>query len=949
MNHQPAILIIEDDSALRRGMARILTDAGFQIFEAATGTEGLASIERNMPALILLDVRLPDIEGFALCHRLKTDPAFSGIYILLISGVKTGAASQAEGLENGADGYIVRPIENRELVARVRAMLRLKHAEDELRRMNGELEQRVAARTDELRRLNAQLATQFEEYQQSERKYRAMFEYMSSGVAVYDAIDHGNDFIFHDFNAAAERISNISRDCVIGQRLLSIFPNMEQFGLLAALQRVYHTGESEHLPAMYYQDEIRKEWRENFIYKLPSGEIVTIYDDVTERKHAEMETQTRMRQQAAVADLGQRALSGLSLHELFGEAVALVARILDVEYSAALELLPDRAALRLRAGVGWRDDFVGHAIVSADGDTQAGYTLLSREPVIVEDLRTERRFHDQHLWHDYRVVSGMSVIIGELTQPFGVLSAHTTQQRTFAIHDTYFLQSVANILAAAIDRERHEEILHRQKQEYQTLVEHTPDVIARFDRQYRHLYVNPAVMKEFGRPPEYIIGKTHRELGYSPERADRSEQIIRQVFESSHEIVFELEAPSPTGIKQYLSRGVPEFDAQGTVETALFIHRNITELKQAEVLLRQKTEELDHFFNLALDLLCIADTDGYFRKLNVAWETTLGYSREELFAKKFLDFVHPDDLGTTIETISNLSSQQKVLNFTNRYRCKDGSYRWIEWRSAPAGKMIYAAAHDVTARKLTEHEIQQLNQTLEARVQQRTAELEAMNRDLQNFVSAASHDLKTPLHGISRIATWLVQDYAAAFDEHGRELAEDLIQRVTRLDTLLDGVVEYASLAQPATQIVPIDLNHVLPRVLRELAQPADIQIDFPENLPTILGEARRVRKIFYHLLRNAIQFNSQPGSHIRIAIQEDSAQWTFCITDNGPGIDPKYHAKIFKLFQMLDPRNDAHSTGIGLALVKKIVESAGGRVWVKSEVGKGSSFSFTWPKIGYS
>ena len=130
---------------------------------------------------------------------------------------------------------------------------------------------------------------------------------------------------------------------------------------------------------------------------------------------------------------------------------------------------------------------------------------------------------------------------------------------------------------------------------------------------------------------------------------------------------------------------------------------DITERRQAGEALREKTEELDRFFSLALDLLCIADTDGYFRRLNRSWETTLGYSLEALEGKRFLDLVHPDDLASTLAAIADLATEKSVLNFVNRYRCQDGSYRWIEWRSSPyKGKLIYAAARDITERKQAE-------------------------------------------------------------------------------------------------------------------------------------------------------------------------------------------------------------------------------------------------------
>jgi len=129
--------------------------------------------------------------------------------------------------------------------------------------------------------------------------------------------------------------------------------------------------------------------------------------------------------------------------------------------------------------------------------------------------------------------------------------------------------------------------------------------------------------------------------------------------------------------------------------------------------LREKTEELDGFFSHALDLLCIAGTDGRFKRLNVEWETTLGYTLKELEGCRFLDLVHPDDVAGTLAAIGELASRKEVLNFINRYRCKDGSYRWIEWRSFPSGKLIYATARDITERKRAEDELRKLSQAVE--------------------------------------------------------------------------------------------------------------------------------------------------------------------------------------------------------------------------------------------
>jgi PAS domain S-box-containing protein len=147
----------------------------------------------------------------------------------------------------------------------------------------------------------------------------------------------------------------------------------------------------------------------------------------------------------------------------------------------------------------------------------------------------------------------------------------------------------------------------------------------------------------------------------------------------------------------------PLYTTQGTIVGAIESIREITERKKAEAALVEKTQELDQFFETNLDLLCIADVHGYFRRLNHEWEKTLGYTLAELEGHTFLDFVHPDDLEATRAAVSDLDQNKEMLNFVNRFRCKDGSYRWIEWRSSSRGKVIYAAARDITERKLQEH------------------------------------------------------------------------------------------------------------------------------------------------------------------------------------------------------------------------------------------------------
>ena len=213
--------------------------------------------------------------------------------------------------------------------------------------------------------------------------------------------------------------------------------------------------------------------------------------DITERKWAEEELRVRARQQEAIAQLGQQALVGTNLDALMDEAVTLIAQTLEVEYCSVLQLLPGGSALLLRAGVGWQSGLVGHTTVGTDTESQAGYTLLSNEPVVVADLCNETRFSGSPLLHNHRVISGLSVIIPGQNRPFGVLGTHTTRRRTFTQDDIHFFQAAANILAEAIQRKESEEeraqLLEREQaaraqaeaneQYYRFLAEAIPQIV----------------------------------------------------------------------------------------------------------------------------------------------------------------------------------------------------------------------------------------------------------------------------------------------------------------------------------------------------------------------------------------------------------------------------------------------------------------------------------------
>ncbi|MBE0646078.1 MAG: PAS domain S-box protein [Bacteroidetes bacterium] len=408
--------------------------------------------------------------------------------------------------------------------------------------------------------------------------------------------------------------------------------------------------------------------------------------------------------------------------------------------------------------------------------------------------------------------------------------------------------------------------------------------------------------------------------------------------------------------------------------------RDITPQKAAESALREKTEELDRFFNLALDLLCIADTDGYFRHLNRVWETTLGYTHEELEGRQFLELVHPDDLQSTLDAIAALSDQVPVIGFTNRYRCKDGSYRWIEWRSAPAGKLIYAAARDITPHIKAAEQLRQMNDTLDRRVHERTQqfedseaqlrrlnaeleqrvqerttsletanrELEAANQELGAFSYSVSHDLRAPLRHISGFVDLLLRDVAPQLDEKGRRWMGLVADAAKDMGQLIDDLLVFSRMGRTEMLHSDCDLQSIVREIMDALQnQTSQRRVDWiiPE-LPTVRGDPSMLRLALMNLASNALKYTrTRDPARIEITCTESGDEWIIATRDNGVGFDMQYADKLFGVFQRLHSSKEYEGTGIGLANVQRIIHRHGGRVWAESAVDKGATFYFSLPR----
>jgi signal transduction histidine kinase len=224
-------------------------------------------------------------------------------------------------------------------------------------------------------------------------------------------------------------------------------------------------------------------------------------------------------------------------------------------------------------------------------------------------------------------------------------------------------------------------------------------------------------------------------------------------------------------------------------------------------------------------------------------------------------------------------------------------------------------------------------------------EIQSVNRELKDFAYIVSHDLKAPLRGIKTIAGWISADYADKLDDEGKEQMEMLMARVERMHNLIDGVLSYSRIGRIREQMVEVDLNVLVSEVIDTISPPDNFSITIEGVLPTIVFERIRIMQVFQNLLGNAVKYIDKPQGKIKIVCRDEGDFWEFGIQDNGIGIESEHFERIFQIFQTLSSKDEVESTGVGLTVVKKIVEFYGGKIWVRSQPGTGSTFYFTLPK----
>jgi len=326
-----------------------------------------------------------------------------------------------------------------------------------------------------------------------------------------------------------------------------------------------------------------------------------------------------------------------------------------------------------------------------------------------------------------------------------------------------------------------------------------------------------------------------------------------------------------------------------------------------------------------------------------------GYTLEERQGQKTLDIIHPNDLPAAREIlIKARRSPNEVFRYTYRIRHKDGHYVWLEGVVSsqlenPDVKALINNYRDVTERKKAEEEIQQLNAELERRVEERTRQLAAVNKELEGFTYSVSHDLRAPLRIIDGFSQMLVEDYSTKLDAEGKSNLEVIMKNTKKMGQLIDDLLNFSRLGRAEMHMASVNMNVLIEEVLQDLRMGGtklpEIQI---EKLPGAWGDSNLLKQVWVNLISNAIKYSSKnPKAQVEIGSRMENGRCVYFVRDNGVGFDVRYKQKLFGVFQRLHKQEDFPGTGVGLALTQRIVNRHEGLIWADSWPDLGAMFSF--------
>ena len=502
------------------------------------------------------------------------------------------------------------------------------------------------------------------------------------------------------------------------------------------------------------------------------------------------------------------------------------------------------------------------------------------------------------------------------------------------------------VLRDITERKRMEEALRRSEERYRTILEDIDEGYFETDLAGNFTFANEVVCRRLGYTREELVGMNNRQL--------TDEETAKKIFQGFTK-VYETGEPLRGGeweiIKKDGTKGTYEFsaslikDSEGRQIGFRGTSRDITERKGMEEVLRESEEKYRTILENIEDGYYEVDLDGNFTFFNDSMCRMLGYPKEDLMGMNDQQYTNKENARKLFQTFNKVyrtgqplkGSDWEIIRQDRIRRCVEAS---VSLKRDSSGKPIgfRGIVRDVTDRKQAEEALKE-----------KTEELARSNRELEQFAYVASHDLQEPLRTVTNFVQLLAKRYQGKLDSNADDFIRFAVDGAMRMWTLINDLLAYSRVGTRSQTFEPINCETILQEALDNLRVTIEESgaVVTHDSLPTVMADSLQLGQLFQNLIGNAIKFRGDERPRIHISARRNDNGWTFSVRDNGIGIAPEFRKRIFIIFQRLHGPQQYPGTGIGLAVCKKIVERHGGRIWVESEPGKGSTFYFTLPKEG--
>jgi PAS domain S-box-containing protein len=511
--------------------------------------------------------------------------------------------------------------------------------------------------------------------------------------------------------------------------------------------------------------------------------------------------------------------------------------------------------------------------------------------------------------------------------------------------------------------ESNEEALWQRETELRIITDTLPVLISFVDSEQRYRFNNRAYQEWFGHSAAEVYGKHLWEI-----MGDSAYEIVRPYVErvlAGEQVTFESEIPYKDAGTRYInSICVPQFNKQGIVEGYAALITDISEQQAAlrdrnltETALRDSEERYRILTEVSPQAIWMGDTDGGITYCNQYWLDFTGLTMEQTSGYGWIYVVHPDDrdrvFKTSMEAVAKATNYEIEIRFR---RVSDGSYRWYIVRGLPfrdaAGQIIkwVGIASDIHDRKVAEAALQQLNEMLEQRIQERTVQLQAANKELESFSYSVSHDLRAPLRHISGFIELLQKRHTtASLDETSQRYLKIIAETAKQAGILIDELLTFSRMGRTEMRYINLNMEELVQEVKRDLiTETPGCMINWHiEPMPEVQGDPSMLRLVLRNLMGNAVKYTkTRNPAEITVGSIDNENEVVFFVQDNGVGFNMQYVHKLFGVFQRLHSDPKFEGTGVGLANVQRIIHRHNGRVWAEAIVDSGATFYFSLPKL---